>query len=599
VAKPVARTKRRHHLLHLPAEIDLIKKGSVISAFLFLYLAKYNFLRATLPLLTLALLTIFFGCSKTSPKKAAEYTDYDRGRYYSYYEKYDTAFLAFTRYVNNPDDNFKKGSAYKYMGEILWKIGDLYGAQEYLANAIHTLDASDTAQWEELGTVYLDLGNVHQDLKLYTEALTFYDKATALFIDPDYRSETVNGKATALQKMGKYQEAMALYHSIDTSGVDDRKLVARIIDNGARTRWLYDPGYSPLPDMHRALQIRIDSNDNRGINASYAHYSDYYKLSQPDSALWYASKMREQAMVIQSPDDILEATDKLIRLSSAPATKDNWYESYKKLSDSVQLSRDTTRNRFALIRYDLQKSKTDNLVLQQHVSRQRLLLYGFIAIAAAIITWLTVWFRKRRRRIKSEAENTIRDASLKTSQKIHDVVANGLYVIMNELEHNKAIEREPLLNKIEGLYERSRNISYESIAPAATVDYDRQVHQLLNAFGSEQTRILIVGNQPPFWNSISTHQKQQLQLVLNELMINMKKHSQATNVVIIFKQEDGRAFITYKDDGIGFIPGLEFGNGLQNTVSRIKSMQGDINFGKSEKEGVSITISFPLESNTI
>jgi signal transduction histidine kinase len=161
------------------------------------------------------------------------------------------------------------------------------------------------------------------------------------------------------------------------------------------------------------------------------------------------------------------------------------------------------------------------------------------------------------------------------------------------------VEREPLINKIEGLYEKSRNISYESIAPEIAVAYDRQVHQLLNAFGNERTRILIVGNQATFWNSISAGQKQELQLVLNELMINMKKHSQATNVVVMFKKEADRAFITYKDDGIGFTPGSEFGNGLQNTVSRIKSMQGDINFGKSEQGGVSITISFPPEPTTI
>ncbi|MEI9956934.1 MAG: hypothetical protein WDM90_11675 [Ferruginibacter sp.] len=52
----------------------------------------------------------------------------------------DSAFLVFNRYVNNPDDTLKKGEAYKYMGEIQWNIGDLYGAQQSLTSAIHILN---------------------------------------------------------------------------------------------------------------------------------------------------------------------------------------------------------------------------------------------------------------------------------------------------------------------------------------------------------------------------------------------------------------------------------------------------------------------------
>jgi len=218
-------------------------------------------------------------------------------------------------------------------------------------------------------------------------------------------------------------------------------------------------------------------------------------------------------------------------------------------------------------------------------------------LAAVIIIWLSLWYSKRRKRIKQESENAIRNSKLKTSQKVHDVVANGLYGIMNELEHSKAIDREPLINKIEVLYEKSRNISYEDIGSGKSIDYDNQVHQLLTSFANDQTKVIVVGNQPTYWNRISASQKHELQLVLNELMINMKKHSHAKNVVIVFKQEDNKGFINYKDDGVGFDSGSEFGNGLNNTVSRIKSLNGDVNFGKSEKAGVFIAISFPLESS--
>jgi signal transduction histidine kinase len=265
------------------------------------------------------------------------------------------------------------------------------------------------------------------------------------------------------------------------------------------------------------------------------------------------------------------------------------------LNDSLQLSRDTTRNRFALIRYDVQKSKADNLTLQQHVTKQRLLIYGLTAIAVIIIIGLSIWYDKRRKRIKQESENAIRESRLKTSQKIHDVVANGLYVIMNELEHGQLDDTEPLLTKIETLYEKSRNISYEDSLPGTSnADYDTQIHELLSAFSNDQVNVFVIGNQPAFWGKIGNTQKKELQFVLKEILINMKKHSCAGNVVIQFKQDNSTGFINYKDNGIGFPADFKFGNGLHNTVSRIRSIKGEVNFGKSEEGGASIAISFPL-----
>ena len=556
-----------------------------------------NFLKSVNTLIFTTIFIVFFALSSKSQNSPAKYSNFDRGSYYFYYGKKDSAFLMYSMYVNNPDDTLKKGMAYRYMGDIQWAMGDLHGAQESATGVLQTLDTLDEKHYMELGYTFNLLGDVSLNMKRYDEAIDMYNKAIRFFKGSDFMLEVMNGKATAFQKKGEYKAAIAVYDSILSLKPANQKLVARIIDNKARTKWLLDPAYPVLPEFWSALKIRVDSQYKAGLNASYAHLSDYYVNLKPDSALWYAQKMFEQAKENQSPDDILEAIDKLIRLNGSPLVKEHWYNEFKKLNDSLQLSRDTTRNRFALIRYDVQKSKADNLVLQQHITKQRLLTYGVIVLAAVIIIWLSLWYSKRRKRIKQESENAIRNSKLKTSQKVHDVVANGLYGIMNELEHSKAIDREPLINKIEVLYEKSRNISYEDIGSGKSIDYDNQVHQLLTSFANDQTKVIVVGNQPTYWNRISASQKHELQLVLNELMINMKKHSHAKNVVIVFKQEDNKGFINYKDDGVGFDSGSEFGNGLNNTVSRIKSLNGDVNFGKSEKAGVFIAISFPLESS--
>ena len=546
------------------------------------------------PLLLAAIFSVFFCLNSKSQKSPVKYTDYDHGYYFYCYQKWDSAFLMFNRYVNNPDDTLKKGEAYNYMGEIQSNIGDYYGAQQSLTGTINTLDPHNQQHREQIGYAYNLLGNASLNLKLYDDAISLYDKGMIFFKGKSYALEVMNGKATALQKKGNYTDAIAVYDSILAMKPANQLLVARTIDNRARTKWLSDPTYIALPEFQSALKIRIDSQDNPGLNAGYAHLSDYYAKLNPDSALWYANKMREKAKENQSPDDILEAVDKLIRLTGSSASKEQWYEEFKYLNDSLQLSRDTTRNRFALIRYDVQKNKADNLVLQRHITRQQLWMYGLIALALIIIFGLSIRYNKRRKRIKRESENAIRDSMFKTSQKVHDVVANGLYVIMNELEHGKTIEREPLINRIEGLYEKSRNISYEDVSSDNSSDYDSRIHELLNSFSNEQTKVIIVGNRQAFGNNITDSQKSELYLTLKEIMVNMKKHSHAKNVVVAFRQEANKAFISYKDDGVGFTPGFEFGNGLKSTVNRIKSLNGEINFEKNGKGGVSIEISFPL-----
>ena len=567
-------------------------------------------------LITTIALMLLWGCSHKPKKQAAIYTDYDRGYSFHYYQKSDSAFIMFSRYVVNADDSLNKGKAYRYMGEILWRYGDLYGAQDYLNRAIHILDALDadkllpkvarTARTintldsldaklrEELGAAYNISGNVLLDLNLYDEAIDDYNKAVVVLKGLDYLYEPLNGKAMTLQRKEKFAEAIAVYDSIALLNPGDALFIARVTDNKAKTKWLQDPGYFALPEFWSALKVRFDNEDTTGLNASYAHLSDYYQHINPDSALLYAQKMLDRATANKSPGDRLEALDKLIRFNKTAALKDGWYNEHERLNDSVRFAIDTTKNRFGKIRYDFQQERTDKLLLEKDVANKVKWIYALIIVAIVIIAGLYMRHTKRRRQIKQESENAIRESKLKTSQKVHDVVANQLYRIMNELEHTDKIEREPLLDKIEVLYEKSRDISYEDVSPARSPDDTKQVHELLMAFDHEQTHVFITGNEQSFWNRIKASTKDELHLVLNEIMINMQKHSQAKHVTIVFGQEHNQAFIMYADDGVGFPADFEHGNGLTNTVSRIAALNGDVNFGKSDQGGAAIDISFPL-----
>ena len=89
-------------------------------------------------------------------------------------------------------------------------------------------------------------------------------------------------------------------------------------------------------------------------------------------------------------------------------------------------------------------------------------------------------------------------------------------------------------------------------------------------------------------DTVSEIKKTTLYRVLQELMTNMKKHSQANIVVVVFSQKNKKVTINYNDNGIGTT--LKKHNGLQNVENRIQSVNGTITFTSTVNKGFKANI---------
>jgi signal transduction histidine kinase len=505
----------------------------------------------------------------------------------------DSAFYYFNQIATNPTDSLKTATALTYMGIIQTYQGDYFGGQESYLRSLSYLNERTEAHRYCLLSNYNELGNNNVSLKNYDASISYFNKALQLTTGGDYQTIALNGKALAYQKKGAYKQADSLYSTIINLIKNNSKEYARILSNQAKTRWLQDPGYPAAPEMLEALSIRESLNDKWGLNASYAHLSDYYATSQPDSALYYAQQMFTNARQIDSPDDELEALAKLLNLSAAKQLK-QYIIRYEYLNDSLQTARNAAKNQFALIRYEADKNKADNLQLQKdnaqkkvQLLRQQVVYVFTLAFFIAAGIFVRALYRKRKQQMETEKQ----EIQLKTSQKVHDVVANGLYRIMTEIEHKDTIDKEPLLDQIEELYERSRDISYET-PEAAHNDFSGTISALRTAFVSSTTSVYVTGNSKALWDQITTQAQMEIEQVLQELMINMKKHSAAQNVVLKFEAHQNIIQIHYSDDGVGLPSSFQYGNGLTNTENRIKRIGGDFTFEETIK-GLKIRILIP------
>ena len=517
----------------------------------------------------------------------------------------DSAFFYFNKVATNSKDSLLIAKAYNYMAAIQSYAGDNFGAQESLLNSLKSLDDRNPKHHSCLASDYNELGLTSWNLKNYDAAITYYDASERFNQNPDYKLIGANNKALIYQSQGKYDQAIELYNEViakhEQTAIQIRsakKEYARALANISFTKWLQNPSYNAEPGFFKALRIRDAEVDEWGLNSSYAHFTDYYASKNPDLALAYATKMYNIAKKIKSPDDQIDALQKLIKLSPPAATR-KYFIIYQSLSDSLQTARNTAKNQFALIRYEAEKNKTENIKLQkdnntkkyQIVTRELLLLVaGLILVLGSVAA--TLWFRKRKQKMELEAESALRESQLKTSKRVHDVVANGLYRVMTEIENKPAIDKEGLLDKIEELYEKSRDISYEK-PTIGTQPFDQTISELLTSFSTEHTKVLIAGNTTELWETVTESMCYEIEHILQELMVNMKKHSSASDVAVRFERKNSRINIYYTDNGIGLTEDVQHKNGLRNTGNRIASIHGEITFDTKVDKGLKIQIAFP------
>ena len=84
--------------------------------------------------------------------------------------------------------------------------------------------------------------------------------------------------------------------------------------------------------------------------------------------------------------------------------------------------------------------------------------------------------------------------------------------------------------------------------------------------------------------------------ITQELMNNIIKHANASNILVQLYKIKNKLMMTVEDDGIGFdIASAKDGHGLLNIKSRIETVHGKVKYESSEKSETVITLSVPID----
>ncbi|STD55176.1 tetratricopeptide repeat-containing sensor histidine kinase [Empedobacter falsenii] len=556
---------------------------------------------------------LFIISCQQSNNKEIERDNLDNKAYdtaWDFYEKevYDSAYVYFNKAYSEFIKNMNKNQAAKClinMGYISYYKGDWFGSQELNIEGIKLLNPQIKSEKETLSSAYNSLGQSTHELGIYKEAINYYKKAIDFSTEKDVYIINQNNIANSYCYDKQYDEAIKIYQELlkDKNTIENPKEYARITDNLAYTKWLKDNKSNVINELNKALNIRLKENDLWGQNASYAHLTDYFSNLDHKKALDYAYKRKQIAFENKSVGDKLEVYQQLILLEN-PTNAKQYFEAYQKLNDSIQLERNRAKNQFALVRYDSEKNRADFLKAEaENEKKKNDILKLYILIGLLIVLFVFGYFLYRKRKQKLEQEKVllqqekvleVKKTELKYSKKVHDKVANGIYHVMSDIENKSEFNRDQILDKLEVVYEISRDISYDKIDENQQENFAEKLAQLISSYDSEQVKIYLIGNEKELWRNVKDYAKTEVFLVMQELLTNMKKHSEASRVILNFKEENQQIIINYSDNGIG-ISDLKPKNGLQNTVSRISNLNGDVIFETENVNGLKIKIIFPIQ----
>jgi signal transduction histidine kinase/tetratricopeptide (TPR) repeat protein len=478
--------------------------------------------------------------------------------------------------------------------------GDYYGSKETLTEALPYIKKKDIYS----AAINNLFGIADKELSLYNDAIFYYKESLKDCTDEASKQYPLNNIAVVFIEQKKYNEAIKILESIVTKKLaeENSSIKAKILDNLGYAyfkKGLHEKGLSL---MYEGYQIRKQIDDFHGSIESNLHLAEYYLKTDSKKSNQYSQSAYEIATKFNSVDERLKALSFLI--SNDSGNKNVQYaQKYVTINDSIIKVRNNFKNKFARIKYDSKKEKDENQKLRLQKAENELSLQEakyqriFLIIGVASLLLLLLYLRKfYQNRNRIEKIKTAYDTETRIAKDIHDELANDVFHAITYTQTQSLTKeevKENLLQKLNHIYTRVRGISRENNSIDTGINYAANLKEMVSTYNSNETNVSITNIDKVNWESIDEIKKVTIQRVLQELMVNMKKHSNAHVVVLKFESTANTIIINYSDNGKGCKIDQIVKNGLQSMENRILSIKGTITFDSEPEKSFKVKITLP------
>ncbi len=516
-------------------------------------------------------------------------------------EKYDSAFYYYNKAKNTYKilkDSTQVGKKLIEMGKIQYRQADYYGSKESITEALEYLHSEEDASYWPVAMN--ELGNNYFALKDYKNAEKSYEKA--IYYEENLHNKILykNNMANVYAENNQEEKAIEILETVlnDLPSDFDTIEYARLVHNLAVARWKWGTT-DVYQDFQKALQIRKAHNDQWGLLSSYTSLLYYYGDIDPKLAIQYADSVIQISKKTHTPNSEKEALAALLKLQPQnQKTKDR----YIFISDSLTENELKVKNQYAFFRYQNQLEKDQILTLQAQSAKrkaelaeqknQKIIFLGVIGLLLMITIFIIYYLKQSSHKQRIQERHS---TEKRISQQLHDELANDVFGLMMKIENKESSNNIEHLKQLENIYSRVRNISHENNPIHSSDEFLEDLKNLINSYNSNDVKIITKGLEDIHWNRLEEEKCIVIYRTVNELLVNMKKHSQASLVGLQFLYHKKNIRLSYKDNGIGFPEDIIFGFGLNNTVSRIHNNKGTFNFTSKQGRGISVEVLVPAK----
>jgi len=461
-----------------------------------------------------------------------------------------------------------------YVASVDFKLGAYDESEETVVKALKLIDTMEDTSFTIAikKSFYNLLGIIYQENKNQTKALDLYNKTLSM---------AVNTKDSAI-----VYNNISVFYINDKDSVNSKKalqkaykLIPRLADTLTQALILDNLGMLYLKTktdkafslINQGLNLREKVKDTSRIYTSYIHLAEYYKsIGDTLKTKTYALRALNYAQKIKSPSFENNALGILMKISDDP-----YANNFKELNDSIQKAEQENRYQFAMIRYEVSKKELE--LEQSERIKERIIIVSVFVVTIIVFVGAYQKFKYKKEKLQE-----VYETESKISKRIHDEVANDLFHVMTRLEDKDEVA-EDIKNDLHNLYYKTRDISKEHDVINNQYPFLQYLSELIDSFNNEDTNIIVKNISGIPWDTTPKLNKTTIYKVLQELLINMKKHSEATIVVFVFSLDRKKVTISYSDNGVGC--NIKKGSGLQNTENRIEAINGTITFESEPNKG--------------
>jgi len=371
--------------------------------------------------------------------------------------------------------------------------------------------------------------------------------------------------------------------------------------------------------------LRIANQVGSQSDALYKkiHLGEFY-ITQRDST--GSIKVLKEAYNISLKIKHGNETLSILKLlsKSDPKNSLSYANQYIKFSDSLHNIQNKTLNKYARVEYETLRVEDENKSLTKNFYYTILGSLVFISLLALVLILRHLKYRtneikflKKQQKANEEIYQLLIDQNKKVNaardkikskiaRELHDGIMNKIYSVrMNLGFYNSKSDqiivekRRAYIFELQNIENEIRDISHDlsEVSFAETGDFELLLESLLEDQRIiSDVKFIYLKNKNLYWDNLNNIFKINLYRILQEIISNIHKYSQAETCKITFElSENDIVKLIVVDDGIGFnTDHNRKGIGLKNIEERVNSFGGQLFVESIIGQGVKIEIQFAL-----